>query len=88
MPEPIVNEISAKITIHEGNGPMLHLTTAVADSQTDDYTLEWMRIIPLGMKLWIKKDGKTVRTVILDERALMEDMAMSALHLLNAEVQA
>jgi len=53
------------------------LTESLATSETDEHLIEWVRIVPLGVKVWIKRksDGETIRTVVFGERILLETLA-------------
>lgn len=72
-------QVTAEIEIHEGHGPM-HFTEDLASATHEGYTLQWQRIIPFGLKLWVTdKDGSIVRTVVFNQQKFMEDMATAAL---------
>jgi hypothetical protein len=68
------------VEIYDGMGP-LHLTALIASSETDEYTYEFVRIGPLGIKLWLtrKSDDRLVRTLIFRERDLLLTLANMAL---------
>ncbi|HTF53681.1 MAG TPA: hypothetical protein VK735_40065 [Pseudonocardia sp.] len=68
------------LEIHEGYSPM-NLTQVLASGESDKYELTWVRIIPVGIKLWIKdkETGKTVRTAVFNEHNLLKAIADAAL---------
>lgn len=67
--------------IEEGYGSTMYLTETLASSETDAYEMEWVRIIPMGVKLWVrdKATGQVVRTVVMQEGAIFETLANLAL---------
>lgn len=78
--------LAGAVEIHEGHGPM-HLTQSLATSETDEHFIEWVRIIPLGVKVWIKRksDREAIRTVVFGERILLETLANLGLDSLTPE---
>lgn len=68
-------------TIEEGHGSSMHLTETIARGETEAYKLEWLRIIPTGLKLWVrdKATGQVVRTVVMPEAAILQTLADLAL---------
>lgn len=81
--EPTQITFDAHATLHEGMGPMF-LRETLASAEHGDYELEWTRIVPMGLHLAVRKNGETVRVVVLAERKLMEAMATAALASLEA----
>ncbi|HTF53568.1 MAG TPA: hypothetical protein VK735_39500 [Pseudonocardia sp.] len=80
-PEPTTVTLPGlPLEIHEGYSPM-NLTQVLASGESDKYELTWVRIIPLGIKLWIKdkETGKTVRTAVFNEQNLLKAIADAAL---------
>lgn len=77
-----------KVEIEVEETEAMYLREGLANGSSDDYTVEWARIIPMGLHCTLtKKQGGKKISVIISERTLFDLMSATAETWINEDVQ-